>query len=115
MPNETTNDNIPRGLKLRHTLRGHEEAINRIAWSPDGRTLASGANDFTIRLWNTETGTLLQTLIKFRGWVTSIAWAPDGQTLASGSTDGFIQLWDTKTWNMRQGARHQAAAAWSMA
>jgi WD40 repeat protein len=47
--------NIPFGFKLRYRLPGHEGTISRIAWSPDGRVLASGSNDHTIRLWDMET------------------------------------------------------------
>ena len=54
----------PPGFKLRHTLRGHKDWIGRIAWSPDGRTLASGSSDNTIRLWDAEIGKLLRTLIR---------------------------------------------------
>ena len=47
---------IPRGFKLRHTLRGHEGAIFRIAWSADGRFLASPSVDNTVKLWDAATG-----------------------------------------------------------
>ena len=56
MPSESTQDQPPPGLKLRHTLRGHESMITRIAWSPDGRTLASPSCDETIRLTPTFAG-----------------------------------------------------------
>ncbi len=47
---------IPPGFTLRHALRGHSDLIGRIVWSPDGRVLASGSNDNTIRLWDGQTG-----------------------------------------------------------
>jgi WD40 repeat protein len=47
---------LPRGVKLVRTLRGHTGTIGRIAWSPDGRTLASPSHDKTIRIWDVETG-----------------------------------------------------------
>lgn len=53
---------LPPGVKLVHTLRGHEGGIGRIAWSPDGRLLVSPSADGTIRLWHTDTGESLQTL-----------------------------------------------------
>ncbi len=92
MPSKSVNDKIPPGFKLRHILRGHEDAINGIAWSPDERTLASGSDDKTIRLWDTETGNLLRTLeVKGRiKAVLSVAWSPDGhlpQGLMTGPSD----------------------------
>ena len=75
------------GLTLRQTLPGHERLIYEIAWSPDGRTLASASEDTTIRLWNPETGTRLGSLAAHTHWVRSVAWSPDGRLLASGSSD----------------------------
>ena len=62
MPDKSVEGQPPPGVKLRHTLRGHKGYINRIAWSPDGQTLASLSRDKTIRLWDAETGELCQTL-----------------------------------------------------
>jgi small GTP-binding protein len=101
-PGDTGQDEIPPGFKLRHTLRGHEGWIGRIAWSPDGRTLASGSRDTTIRLWDTETGKGIRTLEGHTNEVFSVAWAPDRRTLASGSVDQTIRLWDAET---RKGIR----------
>lgn len=52
---------LPPGVKLVRTLRGHTGWIGRIAWSPDGRMLATPAADNTIRLWDAETGECLHT------------------------------------------------------
>ena len=57
----------PPGVKLVRTLRGHTGWIGRIAWSPDGRTLASPSNDKTIRLWDVETGQCRRTLTGYCG------------------------------------------------
>ena len=90
-------EGIPPGFTLRHTLRGHEDVINGIAWSPDGRTLASPSADGTIRLWDAATGKLRRTLEGHEGGVNSVAWSPDGKTLASASDDKSIRLWDAET------------------
>src|SRR6266480_3269294 len=89
--------NLPSGITLRHVLEGHSGEIRQIAWSPDGRILASGSNDNTIRLWDAQTGQALQTLSGHSETVLSIAWSPDGRILASGSDDQAIRLWDAQT------------------
>ena len=74
------------------TLKGHEDSVSSVSWSPDGKTLASGSIDNTIKLWSRE-GKLLQTLKGHEDSVSSVSWSPDGKTLASGSIDNTIKLW----------------------
>jgi small GTP-binding protein len=117
MPKHTKQQNIPSGLKLRHTLQGHTGTIRRIMWSPDGQALASASADHTIRLWDGETGTLLATLEGHTEEVNSVVWSSDKSTLISGSDDQTIRIWDTANGIERRSLKWQASIvrclAWS--
>jgi WD40 repeat protein len=76
---------------------GHSYAVTSAAFSPDGKTLASGSADHTIKLWEAGTGRELRTLAGHTDYVNSVAFSPDGQTLASVSRDHTIKLWEVGT------------------
>ena len=76
---------------------GYTGIINSVAFSPDGKTLASGSDDGTICLWDVDTGALKRTLTGHIRTVLSVAFSPDGSTLASGGGDNTIRLWDVGT------------------
>src|SRR5882762_3170659 len=78
-----------------HVLKGHTGACYCIAFSPDGGQLVSGSDDYTIRLWNMQTGALLQVMTGHSKSVVSLAYSPNGTLIASGSSDSTVRLWDS--------------------
>jgi WD40 repeat protein len=70
---------------------------SRIRVSPDGRWIAGGLADRTIRLWSTETGQVVDVLRGHSDFVLDVAFSPDGRQLASASYDKTMRLWDLAT------------------
>jgi len=64
-----------------------------VAFSPDGRLLASAGEDQTVRIWRLANGGLLQTLQGHKAGVLSVSWSPDGQMIVSAGEDQMICLW----------------------
>ena len=84
---------------VRIVLRGHDEWVLLVAWSLDGRRLASASVDRTARIWDTDTGKQLVVLRGHSDEVRGVAWSADGQRLATASLDRTLRIWDTQTGN----------------
>jgi len=84
------------GDKIR-TLRGHTGPLTGVAFSHEGRRLATSSLDQTARIWDADTGEELHQLRGHRDWVRGIAFHPDGSRLASAGADGLVKIWDTQS------------------
>ncbi len=72
---------------------GQQDSIYSVCISPNGKILASGSDDKTIKLWSIPDGFLLKTLEGHTSWIHSVCMSPEGKMLASGGYDNIIRLW----------------------
>lgn len=79
------------------TLPGHGEAVTSVQFSPDGRHLASGSGDTTVRFWDLSTELPLFTCKGHKHHVLFVAWSPNGKKVASACKNGQIFLWNPET------------------
>ncbi|CAF1296539.1 unnamed protein product, partial [Didymodactylos carnosus] len=80
------------------TIEGHLEAITVLQFSPNGKLLASGSGDTTVRFWDLNTQTPFDNYGKaHRHWILCLCWAPNGKIIASACKDGHIGLWNGYT------------------
>ena len=79
------------------TFKGHTDWVWSVTYSPDGKTLASGGRDKTVKLWDVNAKRNIATFKGHTYSVYSVTYSPDGKTLASGGRDKTVKLWDVNT------------------
>jgi WD40 repeat protein len=93
---EVTIRDVETGVDLA-TLHGHTLTVHAMAFNPDGRRLATGSDDRTVRIWDTASGSELLLLGEHPDRVLRAAFRADGRVLVTTSADGSIRLWDATT------------------
>ena len=82
---------------MRAMFKRHRNEVNSIAFSPDGRSLVSGSNDYSVRIWNIRDGSSKELPVTDAGLLLSVVFSPDGRYIAAGNTRYSLWIWDSRT------------------
>ncbi|MFL5628190.1 MAG: protein kinase domain-containing protein, partial [Ktedonobacteraceae bacterium] len=80
-----------------YTYTRHTDIVQAIAWSPDGKRIASAGNDAQVHIWNARNGQHYFTCLGHGDTIQAVAWSPNGKYIASASRDRTVHIWDATT------------------
>ena len=89
--------------QLSAALHGHSAGCTDLAFTPDSRSLLSGSEDGTLRVWDVASGQCVRVMQGYAASLFDIDWSPDGTQLVSGGTDALVTIWDGDGWDAAQG------------
>jgi hypothetical protein len=98
---------ISSGKEVR-AFYGHQERVSCVAITRDGKMIATGSGDKTLRLWEIASGLERRKLVGHEGYVDSVDFSPDGRLLAAASSDAPAFVWDSYSLELSQGSKAAA-------
>ena len=98
------------GREIR-ALAGHRSEVRSVAFSPDGKNLATGSDDKIVQLWQVGSGKNIRAFSGHQNTILSVAFSSDGKTLASGSSDNSVRLWQINSGREIRSLEHQQAVS----